>query len=567
MRALPPRRPLRHRLLPVLLLTVAWLAGCAEKQTPIAPDAPPEQLAVANPGTTNQTTLGDAFSFLPPIAHSTFEGTFDDGAAPVVEICQLAAMDCGPVVATFTTTTGSGSTQLRVSDGQFIVNWHTGDFALDTAEHYRIRVLLLGFELGYVNVDLLGAGEDPAGAVPGYVAFHLGATLPIKFQVGVGALAGLFVRVTAGVGHSCALDVEGFAWCWGDDTFGQLGYGATATETCGANPCSTVAQAVAAPAGSVEPLRFVEISAGNGHTCALQASGAAWCWGMDADGQLGDGPGSPETCFGPYPCSTRPVQVVSPEGEMTPRSFAVIDAGRWFTCAVAEGGAGFCWGVNIDGQLGTNQTPGSASRPVAIHPPAGESEPILFRDIAAARLSACGVALDGGGWCWGRNTDGQLGNGGFSLPIDDTDIPVAVVPPAGEAVPVAFTDVEVWDPYTCARGDDGMAWCWGLDPDGPDACLNPCTTRPMEIPGGTDFAIVGPGCGLDSGGTAHCWTPAVGTTAPVVGHVFSHLDKRAHTCAAKPDGTAWCWGPNGAGQLGDGTTTDQATPVQVVVAF
>lgn len=540
-----------------LVLTLLATA-CDDGADPAIP--PSGALVSASVG--EQTTHRDDFSFLPPIARSTFVGTFDGSVEPTVVICELTGAVCGPVLATFTRTSGTDSERIRVDeeDEVFIVDWHTGRYALDPAADYRISVLL-GFELGWADIDVLGADETPTRPPDDRLDVRIGSTLPIKFVIGEGVLSGLFVRVSAGVGHSCALDGEGEAWCWGDDFFGQLGYGTVASEVCGpsSHPCNTTAAPVAPPAGASEPLRFVEISAGNGHTCALQASGSVWCWGLDADGQLGDGPATAETCSGPYPCSTRPVQVVASTG------FTAVDAGRYFTCAVAVGGAGYCWGFNGDGQLGTDQSPGAANVPIAIHPPAGSTEALSLQAIASARLSACAVATDGTAWCWGRNTDGQLGNGGWSLDPSATDVPVAVAAPLGATQPPAFADIDVSSAVTCARTPGGAAWCWGFDPDGPEACLNPCTTRPVELPGAHTFDVVGPGCGLDADGVAWCWPVAVGTPASVPGHTFVHLDHEVHTCAAKADGSVWCWGDNTSGQLGDGTTTGSATPVEVVV--
>jgi hypothetical protein len=134
------------------------------------------------------------FDWLPPMVSQPpgFSGTFDASLSPVVEIRQLAgAVACSDqVIATFTTTTGPGSETVRVDPtGQYVVNWHTGDFTLNSACTYRIRFLVAGLTLGLADVDLVDTGGQLKRVdTDEFVPLLDDRTLPIKARVEQGAL-------------------------------------------------------------------------------------------------------------------------------------------------------------------------------------------------------------------------------------------------------------------------------------------------------------------------------------------------------------------------------------------
>ncbi|MDP3775419.1 MAG: IPT/TIG domain-containing protein, partial [Gemmatimonadales bacterium] len=131
------------------------------------------------------------------------------------------------------------------------------------------------------------------------------------------------------------------------------------------------------------------LTAGGGHTCGLTSGGAAYCWGGNGSGQLGDG----STTQRPTP--------VAVAGGIT---FASLAPGGGRTCGVTSGGAGYCWGVNSDGQLGDGSTT-QRSTPVAV---AGG---LTFASLTAGGGHTCGVTSGGAAYCWGVNFQGQLGDG------------------------------------------------------------------------------------------------------------------------------------------------------------
>jgi alpha-tubulin suppressor-like RCC1 family protein len=153
-----------------------------------------------------------------------------------------------------------------------------------------------------------------------------------------------FATISAGIGYTCALTTGGAAYCWGYNASGQLGDGTTTERD--------------SPVAVLGSMTFVSVStggdaAGNGHACGLTASGAAYCWGANETGQLGIG------TYG-YSSSSTPVPVA---GGLT---FAAVAAGSNFngfagqahTCGVTIAGAAYCWGDNAHGQLGVGTTTG-----------------------------------------------------------------------------------------------------------------------------------------------------------------------------------------------------------------
>lgn len=216
-----------------------------------------------------------------------------------------------------------------------------------------------------------------------------------------------YTVITLGGRHACALTAAGAAFCWGDNVVGQLGDG---TETRRLIP-------VAVGGG----LTFVSLSAGGEHTCGLTSDGSAYCWGSSTSGALGHGAFTgPDFCQNPdpfdrpYPCSTSPARVI---GGLT---FATISAGGSHTCALTPSGVAYCWGSNSGGQLGNATTNASAS-PVVV---AGG---LTFANLSAGGEHTCGITTDGVAYCWGAN-------GYYALGTDDA-LPGSSVPVRVEGQP------------------------------------------------------------------------------------------------------------------------------------
>lgn len=207
---------------------------------------------------------------------------------------------------------------------------------------------------------------------------------------------------------------------------------------------------------------------------------------------------------------------------------------------------------------------------------------VVGEPISSGVLNACALKPDGSVACWGENVDGQLGNGTFTT---NSSLPVSVTGLAGVVA------VKAGGAHNCLLKPDRTASCWGRNEKGAlgDGTAGTGTSKalPTAVPGLTNEAAISEGkqhtCALRSNGTAFCWgangsgqlvnnsvatvSPPAPAPAPVqVANLTGAVAIDAgtdHTCALKGDGTAVCWGQNTFAQLGFGTLINKATPVQV----
>jgi alpha-tubulin suppressor-like RCC1 family protein len=166
--------------------------------------------------------------------------------------------------------------------------------------------------------------------------------------------------------------------------------GDTASEQCGdvaPVPCSALPVRVEAP------LAFVEIDAGAGHVCARTARAEVFCWGSNAQGQIGS-PGREERG------RVYPPRHVSVPGETTVIAIAV---GASHSCALTRNGALFCWGSDAGGQLGSGRNVDVEESPLR------SQWRLVFHAISAGGYHTCGLTPDGEVYCWGDNQFGALG--------------------------------------------------------------------------------------------------------------------------------------------------------------
>jgi alpha-tubulin suppressor-like RCC1 family protein len=335
---------------------------------------------------------------------------------------------------------------------------------------------------------------------------QLGADLRSEYELAPVLVAGglNFRVIDAGADHTCGLTADGVAYCWGGGSTGELGTGASGVSSH-------------LPVPVTGEMRFASITAGRGHTCALDSAGVAYCWGANHAGQLGTGGGG----------SATPTLVA---GALT---FADLSASSAFTCGVTTEGAAYCWGVNHTGNLGTGTTEHSPVPELV----AGRSR---FAHISAGESFACGVTDIGEAYCWGKNEIGQLGNGTRSRGLDPNHRPVRV---DGER---RFLDIAAGSLFACGLVEGGEAYCWGDNRErtrklgntaSPDDCAHTpkyvaeCSTRPVPVAGGLRFATI-----------------AIGAD---------------HTCALTAEGRAYCWGVNWAGGLGTGSEEYAVEPAEI----
>lgn len=344
------------------------------------------------------------------------------------------------------------------------------------------------------------------------------------------------VSISAGQEHTCGIDTTGRAYCWGENLLGRLG-------TNGQGDSHV-------PVPVFSELRFKAVSAGGLHTCGLTREGAAHCWGAGALGTSASG-------------NTSLVPVAVDGGHR----FLRIDAGIAHTCALTYEKEVYCWGLNSSGQLGDGTT-GSRTAPAKVE---GDYE---FRSISAGLRHTCGVTFGGEAYCWGDNSDGQLGHGTdvqSSTPVLVGVIPSSVDPvEEPELVPLELNAISAGgaplnqgEPaHSCGITRRGLGYCWGDNEYGQLGHSNDDDSNlPVRV--GFELSITDDdGVGV----TSH------GRIFPVL--LGSISAGGAHSCGVNRIGRSdigstllprapgiWCWGLNSSGQLGDGTTASSDEPV------
>jgi alpha-tubulin suppressor-like RCC1 family protein len=305
-----------------------------------------------------------------------------------------------------------------------------------------------------------------------------------------------FARIAAGAAHTCALTAVGLAFCWGENTYGQLGNGNTTDQR--------------APAPIAANIAFVSIDGGLSHTCGLTTpvgNAYLWCWGRNDVAQLARNPlplGS-STNTGPF------VSIGSQSSVPTRTATLVrgLNVGPLFSCLTSTSDALYCWGDNTGVQLqgGTTRvdvptlqlsgtriesfsaggqqvcwitdqrahcrgTSGTSANLVA-----GQTEMTL---VTVGQNHACGLRPDRSALCWGRNDLGQLGDGNpTTMPGSTLVVPVV---PALAALSAGWF-------FTCGVDQTGQAWCWG---DGSSGKLGNGSegmrASPTRVAGGITFA-------------------------------------------------------------------------------
>ncbi|QDG49495.1 hypothetical protein FIV42_01695 [Persicimonas caeni] len=289
-----------------------------------------------------------------------------------------------------------------------------------------------------------------------------------------------FTSVSAGGDFSCGLDADGRAWCWGANEHGQLGDGTRSRHT--------------EPTAVQTHVKFVAITAGFQHACALDLAGNAWCWGSGADGRLGIG---------------HTDDSVTPSPVVGGLRFRAIDAAE-HTCAITtDGQATYCWGNNDYGEIGATPKFTFASTDLA-----SSAEPWVvtqsrsFEQVRAGDDFSCALADDGEIFCWGSNVDYQLGRTIYSSGGDViTSFRSVSWPVSLHEDPVSYTAVSAGY-HPCAIRD-GKPYCWREDFHGdPTSPGFVPVTEPTRLRGLAEASAITGGykftCALDEEGYAYC---------------------------------------------------------------
>ena len=313
--------------------------------------------------------------------------------------------------------------------GDVSISWSSGDTSVATVD--VATGLVTGLTVG--NTTLTAA----SGSVSETVKLHV-------VEPGEG-------KIAAGGAHACGLTRLGVAYCWGNNSHGQVGADTTEED---------VTQPMPVQGGHL----FVDIEPGNEHTCGLTAEGVAYCWGSNWNGQLGN-----TGDFGDYNFTNIPVAVE------TEQRFVDISTDHFETCGLTASGEAWCWPYSGDSTWSSNayefETPGL---------PARVETSLVFTQIDVGSLHACGVVANGAAYCWGRGYEGQLGNGASSLAY--TPVPVS----GG----LTFAKLAAGYLSTCGLDATGAAYCWG---SWRGVSATRITGTPTQIQGGSQFTAIAAG--------------------------------------------------------------------------
>jgi alpha-tubulin suppressor-like RCC1 family protein len=362
------------------------------------------------------------------------------------------------------------------------------------------------------------------------------------------------VTISAGQNHTCVQRKSGKTWCWGLDDYGESG---PASVACiGGTQCVKKPSLVATG----------QVSVGHDHTCILDASSHALCWGANHHGQLGTG----TTSVSP----TLPAAAVPVALNGTPMTFSQLSAGYLATCGVTTGtGQVYCWGAF------TQANHAGSATPLPVTNPPGQIILDRIGFVTTGGAYSCiqwqltnGLGVDTE--CWSRVTD-------------------ALAP---QYATVTFGSTSVFKRLasgfgaTCTDMSNGTVQCFGANESGQlgngTTSISP-TTTPVTVGGGMALRLVTTGvdhtCALDGQGYAYCWgrgtsnqlgqmtatVPAASSPNPVAVAAFDQNGAPVrftalaagdlHTCGISTTDHVYCWGNNGWGQLGTGTWIGGAT--------
>ncbi|HTW75682.1 MAG TPA: Ig-like domain-containing protein, partial [Steroidobacteraceae bacterium] len=384
-------------------------------------------------------------------------------------------------------------------------------------------------------------------------------------QLTVGSGTPTVVALSTGfLNSSCAILSNGNTMCWGWDSEGVLGDGNSvqavstpvlATNISASNPATAISM--------------------NSATCAVLSDGSIQCWGYNTYGSLGNG----STTSSLTPVITYPNTANNPAIQ--------VSVGEYSACGLFHDGTISCWGSDQSsvevGALG-NGTSGYSLTPVLV---SNITSANPATQISVGWGAACALLQDQTVDCWGSNYEGDLGDGTSTGPDTcSTDGPCSTVPVAVSNLSNVTAISVGGSNAACALKSDGTVWCWGANAysqlgESPQSLSQ--ADEPVQISGISTATAISVGntsaCALLSNGTVQCWgyilvnevggasqytSQPTPVTVSNLSSATSITVGNGSACALLANGTVQCWGFNGDGNLGDGTTTDSTTPVQVI---
>ena len=364
----------------------------------------------------------------------------------------IAAVAGGAVHSCLITSDGNVKCWGSNSDGQFGIGHNPGNFLVP--QDVPLPGPAAGLALGRFHGCFLleAGGVRCAGG-----SFYTGTGEYSNSPVAPTGLGSNIVQISSTFWHTCAVTDEHDLYCWGYDSYGQIG------GDCEFDVCLLPVE-VTAVRGEV-----ASVVAGRSHTCILTTSGTVKCWGENRFGQLGNGLTTD---------SASPVDVLGLDQE-------VLSISAYFhTCVLTVAADVKCWGLNNHGQLGDQNTGTDSSVPVDV---VGLDDDVVA--VTAGGFFTCVVHTGGGAKCWGTNENRESG-WWPTLPIE-TPIPDSAIPHDVDGFTSGATAIDAGDQHTCVVVYGGVK-CWGVGFGWAVMDVPGVPAKPLPTPTPTDIVTATP---------------------------------------------------------------------------
>ena len=377
--------------------------------------------------------------------------------------------------------------------------------------------------LQWAGIRLLAWGKNVSGTLGNNSTTQSNAPVAVNMS---GVLSGKTIMALACADrHSLALCTDGTLAAWGANSSGQIGDGTT---------INRLLPVLVNTTGVLAGKTVVSIAAGYDFSVAVCSDGSVATWGMNSNGQLGEG--TTTNHFSPV--------LVNTAGALAGKLVTALAAGADYCVAQCSDGSVAAWGDNSSGQLGNNSSIDSHV-PVAVDTLVADGSALAGRTVvavAAGQYHSLALCSDGTLVGWGDGSFGELGNNSTNSSL----VPVTVDVSQADGSALAgrnIVSIGAGQFHSMALCSDGALATWGDNSSGPGQ---------LGV-SGIDFSIV---------------PLSINGTAALTGKTVSGIAAgQTHNVALMTDGTLSAWADNSLGQLGVGTTVSSSlVPVAVSTA-